>query len=561
MPGSYARSSMNAFTQYLLSLAFSVNLEPDVLSVNSSTSAFPVDHGSTLGDNNDGITVLDISDPLSPSYCFVSIYGLSIHDQEAASEDVPELVPLSAKTYVRAYYPEEETSSSEENEEVSALEERSVQGAIRSLDPYPVISLQTLHATWPDEYELEGEMEVETQSNTIPAAAALDNDNDVALPLAPSLVDAIFRRAVETAIATNTIDELESFLNDEEKVCAMKDILRARKPIEDGAPFLLLQRLLQVDLHSKCIDLSSLHLSKDQIQMLFREQSWLESVEHIDVSGLIHFDIDVLRELVGCLPNLRHINLWNTAVTGYQLQDLLDREPDLFYRIERLIHPIFFDRSESSVFAPALSFVVVKKRPRHKSPIMTSLPYFTPSQLVQGFLDIFGPILTVRKQGEEDPFRDLALLDHMLWTGAFASEARPQGAPWSQRAIPYIPSYASENFHARQWLFVLDVEMEYAFGRFIPEVGQLLSAEIKAMNETNETTFRAEVNKVVDRLKAEHGGLFELFDVRAFFDALKEEGRLPPDPQALNRLLKYLRSCRHCQAEHSAERTSPASRS
>ncbi|KAF9555370.1 hypothetical protein CPC08DRAFT_753139 [Agrocybe pediades] len=522
------------FTNYLLSLAFSVNLEPDQESVSSRVSAYPVDYGSTTGDNNDGITVLDISDPFSPSYCFVSIYGLE------AVADVPELVPLSAETYVRAYYPEEEEPSSEENEEASesALVENLVQAAIRSLDPYPVISLQTLHTTWPDEYD--DPMEKETLSSTIPASAAQNNRDDVALPVVPSLVDVIFRRAVERAIATDTIDELEPFLNVEEKVSVMKDILRAQNPIEDGASFLLLQRLLQADLHSKTIDLSSLHLSKDQMQRLFHKQSqsWLDSVEHVDVSGLTLFDVDILRELVGCLPNLRRINLWNTAVTNQQLKDLLDREPHLFHRIERLIHPIFFNRSESSMLAPALSLIVMEKRPSYHSPIMTSLPYFTPSQIVQGLLDIFDPILMARKQGQADPFQDWDLMANILWTGAFASEARPQGASWSERVIPYMPSYARENFHAHQWFFVLDIKNKYAFGRFIPEVEQLLSSELKELKETDETTFRAEVNKVVDRMKSEHDGLFELFDVRAFFDALKEEGRLPPHPQALNRLLE-----------------------
>jgi hypothetical protein len=45
-----------------------------------------------IPDNNDGITVIDITDPNGPSYCFFT----SIED------DAP---PLSAKKYLMEYYP------------------------------------------------------------------------------------------------------------------------------------------------------------------------------------------------------------------------------------------------------------------------------------------------------------------------------------------------------------------------------------------------------------------------------------------------------------------------
>lgn len=43
-------------------------------------------------DNNNGISIIDITDPLNPSYCFV--------DGSLEGE-----TPLNASDYVRAYYP------------------------------------------------------------------------------------------------------------------------------------------------------------------------------------------------------------------------------------------------------------------------------------------------------------------------------------------------------------------------------------------------------------------------------------------------------------------------
>lgn len=59
----------------------------------------------TLGDNNDGITIIDV---VENKYCFMNIY-----DQEKKSYSVRDLkqnIPYHAKDYVRAYYGETKSS-------------------------------------------------------------------------------------------------------------------------------------------------------------------------------------------------------------------------------------------------------------------------------------------------------------------------------------------------------------------------------------------------------------------------------------------------------------------
>jgi hypothetical protein len=64
---------------------------------------------SVCQDNNDGITVFDVTDPEKASYCFVSIlyYG----DEEQC--ELPLFIPLNAKEYVRSYYAEPDRQNDE----------------------------------------------------------------------------------------------------------------------------------------------------------------------------------------------------------------------------------------------------------------------------------------------------------------------------------------------------------------------------------------------------------------------------------------------------------------
>lgn len=53
-----------------------------------------------LGDNNDGITIIDVSNG-DFRYCFMNI----AHLEGKAGDQVPKLVPISAREYLLAYYP------------------------------------------------------------------------------------------------------------------------------------------------------------------------------------------------------------------------------------------------------------------------------------------------------------------------------------------------------------------------------------------------------------------------------------------------------------------------
>ncbi|GLB42897.1 hypothetical protein LshimejAT787_1203460 [Lyophyllum shimeji] len=126
------------YTSYLLEWAWSYDLPGHLRQICFSVDA---DVGYSETDNNGGISVIDITDPENPAYCFVAVHGLE------SEVGVPLLVPLSAEDYVRAYYPgvdEEEL----EIEGARSIEE-DVISSITRLDGEPLVDLDMLAETWP----------------------------------------------------------------------------------------------------------------------------------------------------------------------------------------------------------------------------------------------------------------------------------------------------------------------------------------------------------------------------------------------------------------------------
>lgn len=103
------------------------------------------------GDNNNGITIFDITDPGNVRYCFVDFEGME------SEREVELMTPLSARVYLEAYY------------ELDEADDKA--GFLPLLDQfkkYQLITATALKETWPhgewdlDEAEDDGEEEIET---------------------------------------------------------------------------------------------------------------------------------------------------------------------------------------------------------------------------------------------------------------------------------------------------------------------------------------------------------------------------------------------------------------
>jgi hypothetical protein len=97
-------------------------------------------------DNDDGISIIDITDLLSPRYCML------FFSHQADEQYV--LRPLSAKEYVEHYYPFINPEKKAESDPHDGGEEEaaSIRTAYEGLLGIPLIDMATLAETWPEEY-------------------------------------------------------------------------------------------------------------------------------------------------------------------------------------------------------------------------------------------------------------------------------------------------------------------------------------------------------------------------------------------------------------------------
>ncbi|KAF4458745.1 hypothetical protein FALBO_14511 [Fusarium albosuccineum] len=105
--------------------------------------------GFDQGDNNDGITVIDITDTAHVRYCFMTLYD---------DDDTDGCTPLTGQQYVRRYYPDSHSM---------VVNNRST---IEELDETPLVQVEALAETWPwgewkiDDMTEQAEKELDSQS-------------------------------------------------------------------------------------------------------------------------------------------------------------------------------------------------------------------------------------------------------------------------------------------------------------------------------------------------------------------------------------------------------------
>ncbi|KAJ2923190.1 hypothetical protein H1R20_g13904, partial [Candolleomyces eurysporus] len=92
------------------------------------------DMGSSDGDNNDGITILDVTVPRNPAYCFVFLN---------AEDVLPAMTPLTAAQYLRSYYPAPKRPLNVD-EMTQMSSEWDCLEVIANLDDMPLIPIATL---------------------------------------------------------------------------------------------------------------------------------------------------------------------------------------------------------------------------------------------------------------------------------------------------------------------------------------------------------------------------------------------------------------------------------
>ncbi|KAJ7499023.1 hypothetical protein FB451DRAFT_1016034 [Mycena latifolia] len=476
------------YALFLLASAWCVDLEAHYTSgVSFENSVLDAKMGSTEGDNNEGITVIDISEPTNPSYCFVSIWGL-----EASSDNVP----LSAEEYVRAYYPvpnDQEVNSPKLfpliDLKFSAKEtEEDVQKKIDSLRDERIMTLDVLAEAWPTEYK-----------PSAPTSTSAAEDHTPASNPLPSLVDLSLKPAIEHGIQIGDTEELEGLVWLPGKVNLIKSILRGQDPFPDSG-LSLLAKVVQHEAgpDKTALDLSGLRLSDGQIVSLLT-MSEMKDIELLKLSHNPNITVDGLRQVLSITPNLRRLVLLETSISDEHIYELLIKDSKLFHTLEELIHPALFSWQNPARYPNGFGYVGVHNGHNVAS---ASLAIFTPATLVQCLTAHLSPVLDIDGYEMYSHFGS-SLVPQV----AFASAVRNEGEPWGERHVHCFPSHLDTPFDGKGWLF----------------------ADTWDMRGNNRYGF-------MTKGAGDSGGTWKICDFKTFLNEMALEGRPAPSENAVKKL-------------------------
>jgi hypothetical protein len=381
---------------------------------------------------------------------------------------------------------------------VSGGREQDILATITSLDDAPLITIDKLADAWPHEYR---------SAKTPPTQV------QHAVLQAPCLADLSVEPAVNHALEVGHIETLELLFDIPGKAALIKDALQKRVSLPDPATTLVAKFISQEVQKSKELDLSHWALTSEQVVKLVSEQVGVES---LCLSHNHHVTKTTVLEVLSAQPTIRKLVLLDTAVTNTDMAELLSENPIIFYSLEAIIHPSFFQWRRKNIQPIAFTHITSTGRQHDGSAV--SLPYFTPGQVVQALMDLL--------RSADDTYTNLS--EGYAIQVAYAASVRKEGCRWAERAVPIclnssspalkdgwnflwlLPS-AFDNTNIKRYAFVLVGKANH------PNTGELASDPTSADAAGPSTTYH-------------------IHDLQSFIDILVSEGRPAPSATALGKL-------------------------
>ncbi|KAK1224150.1 hypothetical protein PQX77_012954 [Marasmius sp. AFHP31] len=417
------------FAVYLLGMAFHVSIEEDYVLASGEClllGACQVEYRPDQLDNNQGITVFDVTDPMNPAFCHATRA-----DRSSA------FVPITPEQFLRGY-----GKNLAKRPKLAAF----ASGA-RMLDP------NVLDETWP------GIFDTTKAGYNIELPDAPNHPRDIT-----SLQELVFVPAVKQAIADGDTSSLEHFLLIPEKVSLICATFRAPNfgPFNNTAIQLLSKIIGSKNVD---IDLSDMALSTNQILRVLSGFDKTCRIEYLNLSHNANVTTATIRSLLEEHPHIGRLMIYGTGVSDEDLDVLVHTNPALFHHVEQVIHPAYFavatkvdanfdhrpfrSPPERGSFHPAFSFYVTRRRTRYPTNAI-SLPLLNPTCILFLLCDLFTAWLTSL---ENNAMRDLS--DSQMASLAIFSGGPSEGG-WEQRQVTCCPIPSSRMF-TEGWLFVFDL--------------------------------------------------------------------------------------------------------
>ncbi|THH20556.1 hypothetical protein EW146_g830 [Bondarzewia mesenterica] len=402
------KNTLCPYTAFLLSTSWTASLADPENPYASSSFLFNPNMGSANMDNNDGITVIDISDPLSPAYCYV--------------KRLPGGRPLTAKKYCRSYYPEpdpEELAKSDEQER--AIEEH-VAEVIASLDGEKVLEHRVLAETWPLEYR-KGYLKAHPDGDSdVSSTPSSDSPKRI-----PELVEMAIAPAITAVIQGGDLADIQNILAQPDRHAIVKENLTKFSPFPDEAIPILSDVLgFELESNKKSVDITSLPLSTAQILQL------LASFDGVEVLNLSYNPLvasDTIEEILAKHHSLRRIVcLACPSLSDADVASLLSDKPDLFNPLDAFIHPYFLNPTTRTKAAFSMASMS-----RNRFPYTISLPTITPTRIVQALIDFTSALR------DEAQALINGILSESSPVKAVITGWRKEGQSWDERSVVVVP--------------------------------------------------------------------------------------------------------------------------
>ncbi|KAJ3805462.1 hypothetical protein F5876DRAFT_51811 [Lentinula aff. lateritia] len=400
------------YALFLLACAFNIDLEKNYIQDGPLESyllpaAMGCWDGDLIADNNDGLTILDITNPLKPSYAFVM-------DEEEKADDKAKL-ELAAK-----------------------------------FDSIPFLTEDMLAEAWPEEFgaSKSSKRRRPAERKSVPKTI---QETPVALidsTSIPALADLVVEPAVARSLELGNTDEIELLIPS--KAPQIMNVLRPHNPFPDtGLPLLKVVLKQGFKNDTETLDLSGFSLSPNQLASVASE---MEDARIIILSHSSVVTVEHVRALLAVKPEIDRLELLDTGVTNDAFSSLLKTDPDIFKRVSDVVHRHLVSSRHTNpgsfhvIASQAGSYVRYGGRGSGRN--IQSLPIWTPAKIIQNLIDILKMLVT------DDP-ASMEPTQSILIPAALSAGLRKPGTSWNDRTVSMVARDKGQLHHGG-WMFLFN---------------------------------------------------------------------------------------------------------
>ena len=417
--------------------------------------------------------------------------------------------------------------------------EETLQQFLSTFNEIPLITTQMLREAWPHEHF----------EDKNPARGTADARTDMSkVEAVPSLTEITLEAAVKQVVEKGSSVDLEQLPWLPGNASHVVDIFRQMEHIPNSARPLLKRALKgMVAIQSPRLDLSKLLLAREEVIELL--SSFQLAVETLDLSFNALLSTEDIPAIVAAAPSVRRLVLMGcAAVKQEEVFELLREHRNQLRTLDSILHPTLLTVRKPDSHPYSFTYVA---RYRYGRIACTSVPLFTPAQIVQALLDLnlwrmhFETPRSTCSEASKHLTKSIERGLCMIGASAFQGAPRPASVLFGRRSVISVP-FSSNSVPRGQkdlWLF---------YDGFLtrnppPDLGSLTRMEdgyrgwaflrLTALTNTKEDE---DLGRARERTPLTDEYTATVYDLDGFLWRMEKEGRPMPSNDAVRKLREQL---------------------